>query len=254
MNVIKPLIAGLLLATQPLYATEAVQSQMSQSNGQYSATQTLEQKKIRATQWGLSLSEWQRYETILQGPKGTWYSTLDPTHVLGLDAKSDEERRKYARLQVEVESARVSSELAFQRAFHQAQKEMYPDLLPIDNSKFLKSPLENMLSGGQYQEQGRAIYFVDLACEDCRYTIQKLIRKAGSQWLSGVDFYILNTKNKRTIIDWATQQKIPTELVNRKLITLNIDNGTYQKLTHLGGDKLYLQARGKVEILPETYL
>ena len=254
MKRILSLITVAVLAVQPLYASEAVDSQVNQSNGQSSGVLGVEQKKTLAKEWGLNFTEWRRYEAILQGPKGLWYKKLDPTHVLGLDAKTEAERYKYARLQAEIEFKRVSAELEFQEAFRKAHAELYPELPLIDESKFDQSPLQKMLSGGQGQVRGRAIYFVDMACVDCKQTIQKLVSKVGTEWLAGIDFYFPKSQSKKDVFQWAKKNNISAASVNSRLITLNLDNGTYQKLKRLGGDKLYLQAKGKVEILPEHYL
>ncbi|MDR4470767.1 MAG: hypothetical protein MRJ68_21120, partial [Nitrospira sp.] len=62
-----------------------------------SATQQLDHQTSRAARWGLDDSEWQRYESLKQGIRGSVSAaTLSPIEVLGIHSRSTEERRRYA--------------------------------------------------------------------------------------------------------------------------------------------------------------
>src|SRR3546814_5294763 len=65
-----------------------------------------------ARDWGLGTEEWTRYEELMDGPLGIYSPNLDPLSALGVEARSDEERRRYAELQVHAESRRVEKLLA----------------------------------------------------------------------------------------------------------------------------------------------
>ncbi|WP_457774990.1 hypothetical protein [Shewanella xiamenensis] len=56
-----------------------------------------------ARDWGLRGDEWGRYRELMEGPLGIHSPNLDPLTALGIEARSDEERRRYAELQVQVE-------------------------------------------------------------------------------------------------------------------------------------------------------
>lgn len=51
---------------------------------------------------------------------------IDPLTALGIEARSAEERRRYADLQVQAERRRVEKELAYQRAYDEAFARAYP--------------------------------------------------------------------------------------------------------------------------------
>ncbi|HNH65053.1 MAG TPA: TIGR03759 family integrating conjugative element protein, partial [Thauera aminoaromatica] len=53
-----------------------------------------------ARDWGLRPEEWARYRQLMQGPLGIYSPNLDPLTALGIEARSDEERNRYAELQV----------------------------------------------------------------------------------------------------------------------------------------------------------
>ncbi len=73
-----------------------------------------------ATEWGLQPQEWARYRELMDGPLGIYSPNLDPLSALGIEARTDEERRRYAELQVQVEARRVEKLLAYQRAYDEA--------------------------------------------------------------------------------------------------------------------------------------
>ena len=84
-----------------------------------------------AHRWRLSVKEWQRYQQLMTGPAGRWYTQLNPPEVLGLLARSANERQHYAELVVLQRKARIDRELAFNRAIHVAWRKYYPHLKPI---------------------------------------------------------------------------------------------------------------------------
>ncbi|KAB7770489.1 integrating conjugative element protein, partial [Xanthomonas sp. LMG 12462] len=67
--------------------------------------------EARAREWGLRAEDWSRYRTLMQGPLGIYSPNLDPLTALGIEARSDEERRRYAELQVQAEARRVQRTL-----------------------------------------------------------------------------------------------------------------------------------------------
>ena len=63
-------------------------------------TEQNEQKRIQqsATSLGVTTQEWTRYESIMQGEGKYHWSDADPVLVLGMYAKSESERRRYAEM------------------------------------------------------------------------------------------------------------------------------------------------------------
>ena len=68
----------------------------------------------QAPSWGLTEQEWTRFEQIQAGPRGFWSPNLDPLTALGVEAETDQERQRYAELQVALEAKRAERELAYQ--------------------------------------------------------------------------------------------------------------------------------------------
>ncbi len=89
-------------------------------------------KALLAQQWGLREEELDRFRTLMQGPLGTYSPNLDPLSALGIEARTDIERQRYALLQVDAEAARVEKLLSYQRAYDQAWKDRYPGMALVN--------------------------------------------------------------------------------------------------------------------------
>lgn len=211
---------------------------------------TMEQ---RAAQWDLRPDEWQRYEQVMEGPRGHWSPDLDPVWVLGIHAETESDRRRYAELAVEREKARVEAELAFQRAYDDAWRRLYPDVALIDAEKLASQP-----SGVRGLQPGdRLMMFVAAACNQCdRWVGQVLSAVNGNaQWQ--LDIYVAGMESDEAIRRWAASNQIPGGLVHRRRITLNHDNGTLERLTGKATDTvpvLLLRRDGQTSITTPSQL
>lgn len=197
---------------------------------------TESQRTQRAEAWGLRVEEWERYETLMQEQRGLWSPNLDPIMVLGIHARSEEERRRYAELAVEQERARVEAELAFQRAYDDAWRRLYPNELLIDLSR---------LSRGQSQAAAevpaqasvvdippRLLWFTRTEdCPACDELLPSVLDRA-RELSVGLDIFLVDTQPDEddAIRAWAREQGIPVERVRTRQITLNHDQGTAARL------------------------
>jgi len=70
--------------------------------------------KIHAKNWGVTESDWVKYKTIMATtPRGNWSPNLDPIVSLGIEAKTEEERTRFAKLFYDTEIERQSKEIDF---------------------------------------------------------------------------------------------------------------------------------------------
>ncbi|WP_230653794.1 TIGR03759 family integrating conjugative element protein, partial [Pseudomonas aeruginosa] len=120
-----------------------------------------------ASNWGLQPQEWARYRELMDGPLGIYSPNLDPLSALGIEARTDEERRRYAELQVQVEARRVEKLLAYQRAYDEAWQRLNPGMqrvnLPDDGP-----------GTGTARGSGRMAVFVKDGCAACGQLVQRL--------------------------------------------------------------------------------
>nr|WP_155269229.1 TIGR03759 family integrating conjugative element protein [Brucella anthropi] len=176
-----------------------------------------------AKDWGLNTDEWSRYRDVMQGPLGVYSPNLDPLTALGIEARSDEERRRYAELQVGVEARRVEKMLAYQRAYDEAWQRLHPGL-------------ERVAMAGadvavKAEGSGRLAVFVKEDCAPCGPLVQRL-QSAGTEF----DLYMVGTgQNDSRIRDWAKSAMIDPARVREGKITLNHDSGRWLSLGLEGG-------------------
>lgn len=159
----------------------------------------------------------------MEGPIGVYSPSLDPLSALGIEARSDEERRRYAELQVQVEARRVEKLLAYQRAYDEAWQRLYPGMqrvnLPDD-----KPGADT--SSGSLRGSGRTAVFVRDGCVACAQLVQRL-QSTGAEF----DLYMVGSRrDDARIRDWAKRANIDPARVRSGSITLNHDGGRWLSL------------------------
>ncbi len=169
-----------------------------------------------ARDWGLQAEEWARYRRLMQGPLGVYSPNLDPLTALGIEARTDQERRRYAELQVQAEARRAEKLLAYQRAYDIAWKRLHPTLQPVVLAGASGS---NVASGAS----SRLAVFVKAECPPCEQRVKQL-QAAGTAF----DLYMVGSRQDDTRIrQWAAQVGIDPAKVRTRTITLNHDAGRW---------------------------
>lgn len=114
------------------------QTQLGQTNAQRiaQAHSRLDANDLLVAQiWGLTEEEMIRAKVLLKGPRAAFsVENLSPVEALGIHARDDKERQRYAEMFARALQADVERSLAWNRAFQQAQKRMYPDQKVVDFS------------------------------------------------------------------------------------------------------------------------
>ncbi|EKB4873215.1 TPA: TIGR03759 family integrating conjugative element protein [Citrobacter farmeri] len=213
------LLTAMLLAAlnEPAWAqqTPATPSHTTQSQIEHSQDDKL------ARDWGLRREEWTRYRELMAGPLGIYSPNLDPLSALGTEARSDEERRRYAELQVQAEARRVEKLLAYQRAYDEAWQRLQPNAQRVNLPD--AGPRQTNAS---VQGSGRTAVFVRDNCAPCDQAIARL-QASGSAF----DVYVVGSRaDDARIRDWARRTKIDPSRVRARTITLNHDAGRWLAL------------------------
>lgn len=196
--------------------TLAQASQIQQSLPQHTQIKPTENKQIedKWSEWGLTQEEWAKYEELMKGSRGIWSPNLDPLTALGVEAKTETERRRFAELLAKKEYERVEKEFAFQIAYTQAFERLYPNQLPFRQD-------EN--NGSISMNTQRVIYFTKIDCAKCSQDIPKLLSHIQS---TPVDIYVVDSAgDDNKIRQWALKNHIDVAKVRSRQITLNHDNG-----------------------------
>lgn len=183
-----------------------------------------------AREWGLTPQEWSRYKTVMEGPRGIYSPGLDPLTALGIEAKSAEERRRYAELQVQAERQRIDKELAYQKAYDQAFARLYPNEKVIQISSEPSSPRR---SGAvtALKGSGRLAVFVQDNCTACIARVSDLQAQKQAFDL----YYVGSQGDDEKIRRWAILAGVEPTSVRSRQITLNHDAGRWLGLG-LGGE------------------
>lgn len=167
----------------------------------------------QAKAWGLSDDEWAKFERLQSGPRQYWSPQLDPLTTLGVEADSDQERQRYAELQVRLEAQRAERELAYQKAYTAAWARLFPGLLPVQGMSYASIRSNNP----------RYSVFVEDPCSTCDASVR--------QWLSTgahLDIYLVGSQgDDARIRQWARKVGITPVQVNSGQVTLNHDRGRW---------------------------
>lgn len=176
-----------------------------------------------AKDWGLREDELSRYRELMEGPLGIYSPNLDPLSALGIEARSDEERRRYAEMQVQAESRRVEKLLAYQRAYDEAWQRLYPGMQRVNLS-------DTVPGNAAVRSGGRMTVFVKEGCTACVQLVQRL-QTSGT----GFDLYMVDSRqNDARIRDLAKRMGIDPAKVRSGAITLNHDGGRWLSMELLG--------------------
>ncbi|CAJ9899198.1 integrating conjugative element protein, PFL_4693 family [Burkholderia pseudomallei] len=174
----------------------------------------------QSREWGLSVAEWTRYSQLMRGPLGIYSPNLDPLTALGIEARSDEERRHYAEMQVRAEAQRVRKELDYQQAYDAAWKRLYPDQPPLRALTLTPN------AGTTGATTARQAVFVKDDCPACDARVRAL-QASGAAF----DIYMVGSRgDDARIRSWAARVGIDTAKVRARIITLNHDAGRWLML------------------------
>lgn len=236
-------VVGHLLFAQAIYAQPAPATTNRPTAAHERTTREEPLDIEHAKLWGLDAEEWRRYRELMAGPLGLQAPNLDPLSALGISARTDAERQRYAELQVRMEAARVERLLTYQRAYDDAWRRLYPSLRPVE--------APGMRTGREAAKEPstgerRIAVFVKDGCSACSQRVRHLQERGVA-----FDIYVVGSRNDDSHIrQWARSVPIDPASVRSGRITLNHDAGRWLSL----GTTQTLPAVGYVtdgEWLPE---
>ncbi|CAO3311416.1 MULTISPECIES: TIGR03759 family integrating conjugative element protein [Pseudomonas] len=205
------LLLPICLVTGPGWCAPATIETEQQSSEQASLQQARSAAQGKA--WGLTDDEWAKFERLQNGPRQYWSPQLDPLTTLGVEADSDQERQRYAELQVRLEAKRAERELAYEKAYAAAWARLFPGLLPVQGMSDIATPSNNP----------RYAVFVEEACSTCEASLR--------QWLgtgARLDVYLVGSQgDDARMRQWARKVGITPVQVSSGQVTLNHDRGRW---------------------------
>jgi integrating conjugative element protein (TIGR03759 family) len=194
----------------------------------------------RARIWELSEVEWLRYQQLLKGIRGSVSpSAISPIEVLGIHARDEAERQRYAQIWARAMHEDVEHILAFQHAYDAAGKRLYPNEPLIDTDR-LPGKAE---APNAFQSDDRLLFFARPDCPVCDLMLKKLLKRIDD--VSGIDIYLTDIApgDDAAVRDWASTHGIDPNWVRSRRITLNHEGGTLDRLTRGQGEVPYILRR-----------
>jgi integrating conjugative element protein (TIGR03759 family) len=205
--------------------------------------------------WDLTELDWARYKTIMQGPQGRWTPDEDPPFILGIHAKNNTERRRFAEIQVMVEVRRAKREIAFDNAYTAAFSRLFPNMDVIDYQKIQAARLKSSLLTDNTQPSflddnfrpgDRLVLFVEKGCANCvkLYSRAMSVIQNESNLLLDIRF-IAHTREE--IQTWAETAAIPQKIYQAGTISLNLASSdilTTLRTQHDNQDAKFFRLRG----------
>ena len=120
-------------ATQAQVAGKTQQARTQETSTQNVYTQMDDRDRLLGQIWGLTNEEMIRAKVLLEGPRKSFsVENLSPIEALGIHARTDAERRKYAEMFARAFHADVERTLAWNQAFTEAMQRLYPNDPVID--------------------------------------------------------------------------------------------------------------------------
>jgi len=204
-------------------------------------------ERSRAETWELSPMEWRRYQALMAGIRGSVSpANLSPIEVLGIHARNEAERARYAERWASLMHEDAERILAFQRAYDAAYERLFPDQPLIDRAglpaKAAKPPA--------LASTDRILLFVRPDCPACEPVLERVLARRGQ--IAGIDVYLqgFGPGDEAAIRNWAAEQGIDPAWVRAREVTLNFDAGALQGLSGEEPTLPYLMRRRGESVSP----
>ena len=191
-----------------LSLTSEASAQTSPASSLLSVTR-IEYTDAQLVSFGFTKKELDDYAKRLNSIEGKWWGHLSPMEMMMYSAKTESERRRFAKMYLTSNNPKAQAERKSAIAMYSAAREIMADEL-----------YESFSEGVSKQ----TILFVNVDCNDCANEVKTVVANANQK----VDIYVTNLNRKlaieKQLVTWASALSLP-----HKKVTLNDDKGIYQK-------------------------
>jgi integrating conjugative element protein (TIGR03759 family) len=212
--------------------------------------------RASAQYWGLSVEDYRRYQLLMKGVRGAVSDPrISPIEVLGIHARSDAERRRYAEMFARLMVDDAQRLLQFQTEYEHAVHRLYPRLVALDlgaaahppgglQPALVSAPQQPIVSA-QPQDTGalapaafstppavsagdRLLVFARDGCPPCDFAVDRALAHARAG--IAVDLYVVGARSADEVQRLARRLGVEPALVGSGRVTLNLDRGTYARV------------------------
>lgn len=175
--------------------------------------------------WQLTEQEWALYTRLkAESPWAYWENHSTPTAMLAFYATSMEEKRRYARIEAELDTWRQYSVTEFQSLYDKERE--------IVHRRYAEFMQREKPSLGHIKPYDKLRLFVQSGNCDahCRSLVNRVLKTQAK-----TDIYVIAATSDTDIFRWAESAGIPVERVKTKEITLNHENGLLKLISNNTG-------------------
>lgn len=222
----------------------------SATTAQATPTQVDSAELTAARHWGLTLNDYRRYQALMKGVRGAISDPrISPLEVLGIHARDDAERRKYAEMFARLMAEDTQRVLQFQLEYDRAFRRLHPKLVALDFSAsaqkpegrkpaFAPAPAPAVLATASVtagisrpaavSSGDRMLVFTRADCREC----DDLVQRAAAAARHGVtvDVYVVGARSSNEAQSYARRIALDPALVSAGRVTLNLDGGTFARV------------------------
>lgn len=224
----------------------------SATTAQAAQTQVESADRTTARYWGLTLDDYRRYQALMKGVRGAISDPrISPIEVLGIHARDDAERRKYAEMFARMMADDTQRVLQFQLEYDRAFRRLHPKLVALDFGAAVRNqgslntasapataplvpaaapaPVAAGLSRPTAVSAGdRMMVFTRADCREC----DDLVQRAATATRHGVtvDLYVIGARSNDEAQGYARRVALDPALVNSGRVTINLDGGTFARV------------------------
>lgn len=169
------------------------------------------QAQHSSVDWGLTIDEWSRFETLEQQYSGLVSSEISPLEWLGIFADSPADRKRYAEMLAKNQMKVLDSITKFETAYINAIQALIAEK-------------------GSSQAGKRIMLVTPFACEQesCRKNVSTALQHAQNG--GPVNIYIREPITEAQIRYWLAAHRIPFQLILDRRILISSLNGTNTNL------------------------
>ncbi|HWV14885.1 MAG TPA: hypothetical protein VN030_05580 [Cellvibrio sp.] len=178
--------------------------------------------------WQLTEQEWSLYTRLkAESPWAYWENHSTPTAILAFYTTSIEEKRRYARIEAELDTWRQYSVTEFQSLYDKER-----EIVHKRYAEYIQREKPSLANIKPYDKL-RLFVQVGKCDEHCRSLVSRVLKTQAK-----TDIYVIGAKVDTDIFSWAESAGIPVERVKTKEVTLNHENGLLQLISNSAGVSL----------------
>ena len=208
--IIRFIVLAVILFSFTAFAAEKTSSIMS-----YSMSNKTQRSSSVGELWGLTKTDVQKYNTLMQGPRGNFSPDIAPPLALALEETDHAEKVRYLTIYAKLEYDRTKKDLETSRLYDKIFKELFTE--PVIDKSILFADKPDYIKASD-----RFVVFIDSRCTDCKGKLLAGLMKTSSFPKNPTDIFVKNLSEERELHQWATDNSIRVEDVQKGAVTLNM--------------------------------